>query len=103
MLTARTQRPLVAPQELGSLAPVIDRAGRLEPDDRYPDAGTMRQALADVGDTLPPPGPPLLAGMVDPTDPHPTRVALPATPPPFAQAAADRPGQPPPPTPPVKP
>jgi serine/threonine-protein kinase len=57
MLTARTQRPLVAPQELGSLAPVIDRAGRLDPDDRYPDAATMRQALADVGETLPPPGP----------------------------------------------
>ena len=65
MLTARTQRPLIAPEELGPLAAVIDRAGRVEPDDRYPDAGTMRQALADVGDALPPPGPLVLAGMVD--------------------------------------
>jgi serine/threonine-protein kinase len=89
MLTARTQRPLIAPQELGSLAPVIDRAGRLEPDDRYPDAATMRQALADVGETLPPPGPLVLAGMVDHADPHPTRVAAPVKPPLFDQDAAD--------------
>jgi len=102
ILTARTQRPLTAPQELGSLAPVIDRAGRLEPDDRYPDAGTMRQALADVGDTLPPPGPLVLAGMVDHTDPHPTRVALPATPRLFDQDAADRAEPPTAPTPAVR-
>src|SRR5689334_11821184 len=89
MLTARTQRALVAPQELGSLAPVIDRAGRLDPDDRYPDAGTMRQALADVGETLPPPGPLVLAGMVDHADPHPTRVAAPASASLFDQDAAD--------------
>jgi eukaryotic-like serine/threonine-protein kinase len=89
MLTARTQRALIAPQELGSLAPVIDRAGRLDPDDRYPDAGTMRQALADVGETLPPPGPLVLAGMVDRADPHPTRVAAPVKPPLFDQDAAD--------------
>ena len=74
-------------QELGSLAPVIDRAGRLEPDDRYPDAATMRQALADVGETLPPPGPLVLAGMVDHADPHPTRIAAPR------EAAAVRPGR----------
>jgi len=102
MLTARTQRPLVAPQELGSLAPVIDRAGRLDPDDRYPDAGTMRQALADVGDTLPPPGPLVLAGMVDHTDPHPTRVAAPRVPPLFDQDAAELPEEPTAPTPRVK-
>ena len=88
MLTARTQRPLIAPEELGPLAAVIDRAGRLQPDDRYPDAGTMRQALADVGDSLPPPGPLLLAGMVDQHDPHPTRLAAPAKPPLFDQDAA---------------
>src|SRR5215470_6596312 len=40
MLHARTQRPLIAPDELGPLAAVIDRAGRLQPDERYPDAGT---------------------------------------------------------------
>ena len=67
---------------------MIDRAGRLQPDDRYPDAGTMRQALADVGDSLPPPGPLLLAGMVDQHDPHPTRLAAPAKPPLFDQDAA---------------
>src|SRR5689334_17639378 len=89
MLTARTQRALVAPQELGSLAPVIDRAGRLDPDDRYPDAGTMRQALADVGETLPPPGPLVLAGMVDHADPHPTRVVPAPTAPLFDQDASD--------------
>jgi serine/threonine-protein kinase len=88
MLTARTQRPLIAPQELGSLAPVIDRAGQLDPDDRYPDAATMRQALADVGETLPPPGPLVLAGMVDHADPHPTRIAAPAKPPLFDQDAS---------------
>lgn len=75
MLTARTQTPLRAPDLLGPLVAVIDRAGRLGPEDRYPDAGTMRQALADAGDTLPPPGALVLAGMVDQTDPHPTRVA----------------------------
>jgi eukaryotic-like serine/threonine-protein kinase len=87
MLTARTQRPLIAPEELGPLAAVIDRAGRVQPGDRYPDAGTMRQALADVGDALPPPGPLVLAGMLDQHDPHPTRVAAPATPPLFDQDA----------------
>ena len=88
MLTARTQRSLIAPEELGPLAAVIDRAGRLGPDERYPDAGTMRQALADVGDALNPPGPLTLAGMVDQHDPHPTRVAAPAKPPLFDQDAA---------------
>jgi serine/threonine-protein kinase len=102
-LTARTQRALVAPQELGSLAPVIDRAGRLDPDDRYPDAGTMRQALADVGETLPPPGPLVLAGMVDHADPHPTRIAAPAKPPLFDQDAKEQREPPTAPTPKVEP
>ena len=53
MLTARTQKALRAPDELGPLGAVIDRVGGLDPDDRYPDAGTMRQALADVGDDAP--------------------------------------------------
>ena len=35
----------------------------------------MRQALADAGESLPPPAPLVLAGMVDHADPHPTRVA----------------------------
>jgi serine/threonine-protein kinase len=94
MLTARTQKALRAPDELGPLGAVIDRAGGLNPEDRYPDAGTMRQALADVGDSLPPPGGLVLAGMVDRADPHPTRVAAPVTSPPppgnlFDQDAAE--------------
>jgi serine/threonine-protein kinase len=72
-LTARTQRPLVGPDELGPLAPVVDRVGAIDPAQRYPDAATMRAAIADAGDTLPPPGPLMLAGMVDRADPNPTR------------------------------
>jgi serine/threonine-protein kinase len=45
--------------------------------------------LADVGETLPPPGPLVLAGMVDHADPHPTRVAGPVPPSLFDQDAAD--------------
>ncbi len=75
MLTARTQQPLIAPEELGVLAPAIDRAGAIDPEDRYPNAGTMRGALADAADNLPPPGPLALAGMTDRADPHPTRAA----------------------------
>jgi beta-lactam-binding protein with PASTA domain/tRNA A-37 threonylcarbamoyl transferase component Bud32 len=89
MLTARTQAALRAPDELGPLAAVIDRAGGLNPEDRYPDAGTMRQALADVGDSLPPPGALTLAGMVDQADPHPTRVAAPVSSIFFDQDAAE--------------
>jgi beta-lactam-binding protein with PASTA domain/tRNA A-37 threonylcarbamoyl transferase component Bud32 len=72
-LTARTQRPLVGPDELGPLAPVIDRVGAIDPAQRYPDAATMRAAISDAADTLPPPGPLVLAGMVDRADPNPTR------------------------------
>ncbi|MDQ1510936.1 MAG: eukaryotic-like serine/threonine-protein kinase [Actinomycetota bacterium] len=89
MLTARTQGALRAPEELGPLAAVIDRAGGLNPDDRYPDAGTMRQALADVSDSLPPPGVLTLAGMIDRADPHPTRVAAPVASGLFDQDAAE--------------
>src|SRR3954462_4785978 len=37
-LAARTQRPLLAPDDLGPLVPVIERAGRIEQEERYPDA-----------------------------------------------------------------
>ncbi len=74
-LTARTLQPIVAGEALGPLEPVIDRAGAIEPDDRYPDAATMRQAISDAADALPPPGPLVLAGMVDRADPHPTTAA----------------------------
>src|SRR5262249_47052251 len=62
-----------------------DRVGALEPEDRYPDASTMRAAIADAGDALPPPGPLHLAGMSDRVDPHPTRAVPPAA---VASAAA---------------
>jgi hypothetical protein len=77
MLTARTQRPVTAPPELGPLGPVVERAGRIDVGERYPDAATMRVALNDVGESLPPPGPLALAGMVDQPDPHPTRTVAP--------------------------
>jgi serine/threonine-protein kinase len=73
LLTARTQTPLTAPDAMGGLAPVIDRAGAIAPAERYPDAGTMRAALSDAADSLPPPAPIPVAGMVDGADPHPTR------------------------------
>jgi serine/threonine-protein kinase len=73
LLTARTQAPLTAPDSMGALAPVIDRAGAISPAERYPDAGTMRAALSDAADSLPPPAPIAVAGMVDGADPHPTR------------------------------
>jgi serine/threonine-protein kinase len=74
-LTARTQRPLVAPEELGPLRAVVERAGRIEPAERYPDAATMRAALADVVESLPRPAPLVLPGASDQADPHPTRAA----------------------------
>jgi beta-lactam-binding protein with PASTA domain/tRNA A-37 threonylcarbamoyl transferase component Bud32 len=77
MLTARTQRVVTAPPELGPLAPVVERAGRIDVSERYPDAATMRAAINDVGESLPPPGPLALAGMVDQPDPHPTRTVAP--------------------------
>jgi serine/threonine-protein kinase len=71
-LTARTHRPLLAPDELGPLVPVIERAGRIEQDERYPDAATMGAALSDAAESLPRPAPLVLAGMRDSADPHPT-------------------------------
>ncbi len=62
-LAARTHTPLVAPIELGRLGPVVERAGRPDPAERYPDAATMRAALADAARVLPPPQPLPLAGL----------------------------------------
>ena len=89
MLTARTLEPIVASEELGPLESVIDRVGAIDPNDRYPDAATMRQAISDAADALPPPGPLLLAGMVDRADPHPTRAAPERSAPLFDQDAAE--------------
>ncbi len=73
MLSARTLRPVTAPDEVGPLGPVIERAGRIDADERYPDAATMRAALSDVAESLPPPTPLRLAGMADRADPDPTQ------------------------------
>src|SRR4029453_6617732 len=47
-LAIRARTPLVAPEEVGALAPVVERAGRIRPSERYPDAMTMAHALADA-------------------------------------------------------
>jgi eukaryotic-like serine/threonine-protein kinase len=62
-LAARATTPLVAPLELGRLGPVVERAGRPDPAQRYPDAATMRNALTDAARTLPPPQPLALSGL----------------------------------------
>jgi serine/threonine-protein kinase len=62
-LAVRTHTPLVAPLALGRLGPVVERAGRPDPAERYPDAATMRAALADAARALPPPQPLALAGL----------------------------------------
>ena len=78
-LAARTQHALVAPEALGSLGRVIERAGRPDRDQRYPDAGSMGAALADSAKRLPPPGPLTLAGLDgELDDPHPTRLGKPS-------------------------
>ena len=62
-LAARATTPLVAPLELGRLGPVVERAGRPDPAERYPDAATMRNALTDAARALPPPQPLALSGL----------------------------------------
>ena len=90
-LTARTQRPLIAPDDLGPLRAVVERAGRIDPVERYPDAATMRNALASVVDSLPRPAPLVLAGADDAPDPHPTRTHVEPTAQLFDQDAAAEP------------
>jgi serine/threonine-protein kinase len=72
-LAARTLEPIVAPAELGPLQAPIERAGRIDPAARYPDAATMESALADVVEALPRPEPLDLPGIADASDPHPTQ------------------------------
>jgi serine/threonine-protein kinase len=88
-LTARTMEPIVAGEAMGPLESVIDRVGAIDPKDRYPDAATLRQAIADAAEMLPPPGPLPLAGMVDHADPHPTRAVPSQTAPFFDQDATE--------------
>ncbi len=87
-LAARQQRPLTAPPELGPLGAVIERAGRPEPAERYPDAITMGSALADAEAALPPPGPLSLAGLGEVVDdPFPTQLPRSSASPVFDQDA----------------
>ncbi len=65
---------MLAPPALGRLGPVIERAGRPDPAERYPDAATMGAALADAARAFPRAQPLVLPGLgpdgggvVDPT------------------------------------
>ncbi|MGQ0804506.1 MAG: protein kinase domain-containing protein, partial [Actinomycetota bacterium] len=72
-LAARTREPILAPDELGALGRVVERAGRPEPSERYPDARAMGEAIADAAGRLPRPGPLTLAGLGRTVeDPNPT-------------------------------
>ena len=74
-LAQRARVPLIAPDELDALGPVVERAGRTQPSERYPDAVTMGDALADASRHLPPPGPLTLVGLdAHAEDPHPTQL-----------------------------
>src|SRR5947209_1413273 len=74
-LAVRARVPLVAPEELGALGPVVERAGRSQRSERYPDAVTMADALVDASRHLPPPGPLTLVGLdARVEDPHPTEL-----------------------------
>ena len=69
-LLARVERHLEVPAELGALGPVLERAGRADPADRFPDARAFAAALSEAAapparprpDPLPGPG----AGRVRP-------------------------------------
>ncbi|HEV3450150.1 MAG TPA: PASTA domain-containing protein [Acidimicrobiia bacterium] len=76
-LAARHTRGIVAPPELGALGAVIERAGRPDRAERYPDAATMVAALSDVAARLPAPEPLPLAGLGDEAeDADPTRLGV---------------------------
>jgi serine/threonine-protein kinase len=92
-LLARVERHLEAPPELGALGPVLERAGRADPGERYPDARAFAFALADAAsdlaapDPIPLPGP----GVID-FDPHPTEIR--PAPPPAPSPAPSSPAPP---------
>ena len=60
-LMGRLHHPLVVPDELGPLRPILERAGTPDPADRL-DAAALAQALDEVRSELPPANPLLLAG-----------------------------------------
>lgn len=75
-LAARARAGLMAPPQLGPLGAVVERAGKADPADRYPDASTMASALSDVEDALPPALPLVLVGLGSfDEDPNPTALA----------------------------
>ncbi|MFZ4515851.1 MAG: protein kinase domain-containing protein [Acidimicrobiia bacterium] len=80
----RTRESVHVQGEFGALGPALERAGRANPDERYPDAATMASALADAALLLPIPGPLTLVGsgdtgLSDPTQ-HVSVVVEPDTP-----------------------
>jgi serine/threonine-protein kinase len=62
-LAARSHRAIEGPESLGPLAPVIARAGKPDPADRYRDAAAMGAALAAAARDLPEPEPLELPGI----------------------------------------
>ncbi len=79
-LAARTVRGIPAPPELGALGAVIERAGRPQRTERYPDAATMGAALSDAARRFPPPGRLPLPGLGDEAqDADPTRLGTVST------------------------
>jgi serine/threonine-protein kinase len=60
-LMARMDRPVQVTGDIGSLAPVLEAAGTVDPADRL-DAGALARALDGVAAELPPPAPLPLAG-----------------------------------------
>jgi serine/threonine-protein kinase len=67
-IALRAARGIEAPMELGPLRPVLTRAGRPDPNDRYPDAAAMGAALTRAARELPPPQPLTLAGLGEGVD-----------------------------------
>jgi len=74
-IAMRAHRGVQAPLELGPLGPVVNRAGRPDPAERFADASDMGSALARAARQLPPPGALPIAGLGETVDDvEPTRV-----------------------------
>ncbi len=74
-IAMRSHRGVQAPLELGPLGPVVNRAGRPDPAERFADATGMGSALARAARQLPPPEALPIAGLGDSVDDvEPTRV-----------------------------
>ena len=76
-LAARSRRGITAPAALGPLQSIVERGGRPDPADRYPDAAAMGADLTAAARTLPAPGALPLAGFAAAADDvEPTRQPL---------------------------